>query len=63
MINAIFSHQDWLPTLLAAAGEPGINAKLEKGFRAGDKTYKVHIDGHDQSDLLAGKGPGDDLVF
>ena len=58
IINDIFSHQDWLPTLLAAAGEPGINAKLEKGFRAGDKTYKVYIDGHDQSDLLAGKGPG-----
>jgi arylsulfatase len=58
VINDIFSHQDWLPTLLAAAGEPDINAKLKKGHRAGDKTYKVYIDGFDQSDLLAGKGPG-----
>jgi arylsulfatase A-like enzyme len=58
VINDIFNHQDWLPTFLAAAGEPGINAKLKKGHRAGDKTYKVHIDGFDQSDLLSGKGPG-----
>jgi arylsulfatase A-like enzyme len=58
VINDIFSHQDWLPTLLAAAGEPGINDKLKKGHRAGDKTFKVYIDGYDQSDLLSGKGPG-----
>jgi len=58
VINDIFSHQDWLPTLLAAAGEPGINASLKKGHRVGDKTFKVHIDGYDQTDALAGKGPG-----
>jgi arylsulfatase A-like enzyme len=58
VINDIFSHQDWLPTLLAAAGEPDINAKLQQGHRVGDKTFKVHIDGFDQSDVLAGKGPG-----
>jgi arylsulfatase A-like enzyme len=58
VINDIFSHQDWLPTLLAAAGEPDIGAKLKKGHRAGDKTFRVHLDGYDQSALLAGKGPG-----
>jgi arylsulfatase A-like enzyme len=45
VINGIVCHQDWLPTLLAAAGEPDINAKLLKGHQAGDKTFKVHIDG------------------
>jgi arylsulfatase A-like enzyme len=58
VINDIFSHQDWLPTLLSAAGEKDVAGKLRTGHRAGDKTYKVHIDGFDQSDLLAGKGPG-----
>ncbi|MFT6052897.1 MAG: hypothetical protein ACI9B9_002553 [Halioglobus sp.] len=58
VINDIFSHQDWLPTFLAAAGEPNIATKLKKGHRAGDATYKVHLDGFDQTDLLAGKGPG-----
>ena len=58
VINDIFSHQDWLPTLLAAAGEPDINAKLKQGYRAGNKTFKVFIDGYDQSDVLSGKGPG-----
>jgi arylsulfatase A-like enzyme len=58
VINDIFSHQDWLPTLLSAAGEKDVAGKLKKGHRAGDKTFKVHVDGYDQSDLLAGKGPG-----
>jgi arylsulfatase A-like enzyme len=43
--NDIHSHQDMLPTLLAAAGEPDIAAKLKKGYAAGKKTYKVYIDG------------------
>jgi arylsulfatase A-like enzyme len=44
--NEIFSHQDMLPTLVAAAGEPDIVEKLKKGYAAGKKTYKVHIDGY-----------------
>ena len=43
--NEIISHEDWLPTLLAAAGEPEIDAKLEAGHRIGDTTYRVHLDG------------------
>ena len=45
VLNGIACHQDILPTLLAAAGEPDINAELLKGYKAGDKTFKVHIDG------------------
>ena len=45
--NEIISHQDWLPTLLAAAGEPDIKAKLKKGgVRAIGRSYKVHLDGY-----------------
>ncbi|MEE4143262.1 MAG: sulfatase-like hydrolase/transferase, partial [Halieaceae bacterium] len=58
VINDIFSHQDWLPTLLAAAGEPDIAQKLKAGHRAGDRNFKVHLDGYDQTSLLSGKGPG-----
>ena len=43
--NDIFSHQDMLPTLVAAAGEPDIVAKLKQGYTAGKKTFKVYIDG------------------
>jgi len=43
--NDIFSHQDMLPTLAAAAGEPDIAAKLKQGYTAGKKTFKVHLDG------------------
>ncbi|KZX57117.1 arylsulfatase [Halioglobus sp. HI00S01] len=58
VINDIFSHLDWMPTLLSAAGEPGVKEKLLKGHRAGDMTYRVHLDGYDQTELLTGKGPG-----
>ena len=58
VINDIFSHQDWLPTLLAAAGEPGIAEKLKQGHRAGENSFRVYIDGVNQSAVLAGTGPG-----
>ncbi|HEX5512898.1 MAG TPA: arylsulfatase, partial [Gammaproteobacteria bacterium] len=44
--NEIVQHHDWLPTFLAMAGEPDIVEKLKKGYKAGGKTYKVHIDGY-----------------
>ena len=58
IINDIFSHQDWMPTLLAAAGEPNVKEKLLKGYQAGDKKFKAHLDGYNQMDLLTGKAQG-----
>jgi len=55
--NDIFSHEDMLPTLLAAAGDPDVTAKLLKGMKVGDKTFKVHLDGYNITDALAGKAP------
>jgi arylsulfatase len=55
VLNGVVSHQDWLPTLLAAAGVPDIKTKLLEGFKAGDKTYKVHIDGFDMLPYFAGE--------
>ena len=56
-INDIVSAEDWVQTLMAAAGEPDIKDKLLQGYEAGGKTFKVHLDGYDQRDVLAGKGP------
>jgi arylsulfatase len=50
--NELMSHNDWLPTLAAFAGEPDIINKLLKGYPANGKTYKVHLDGYDQSAFL-----------
>jgi len=55
--NGIFSGLDWLPTLAAAAGNPNITEQLLKGVQLGDRTYKNHLDGYNQMDLLTGKGP------
>jgi arylsulfatase len=56
-INDIMSHEDWVPTLVSAAGEPNVKEKLLTGYQAAGKTFKVHLDGYDQRDLLAGTGP------
>ena len=56
-INDIVSAEDWVQTLTAAAGIPEIKEKLLQGYNAGGKSFKVHLDGYDQRDLLAGKGP------
>lgn len=53
--NTIFSGLDWLPTLLAAAGEPDIKDKLLAGHDAGGKTFKVHLDGYNQLPHLTGE--------
>jgi arylsulfatase A-like enzyme len=45
VMNGIVSHQDMLPTLLAAAGDPDVSKKLLDGYKVGDKTFRVHIDG------------------
>ncbi len=58
--NEIMSHLDWMPTLLAAAGEPDIKEKLKKGHKAGDKTFKLHLDGYNFLPYFKGdeeKGP------
>lgn len=55
--NGIISHLDWVPTLMAAAGEKNIGKKLKQGYRAGDKEFKVHLDGYDQTDHIFGKAP------
>ena len=55
VLNGIVTHQDWLATFLAAAGEPDIKEKLLEGHQAGDKTFKVHIDGFNMLPYLTGE--------
>jgi arylsulfatase len=64
--NEIIAHQDWLPTLLAAAGEPEIVEKLKQGHQAGDKEFKVHVDGYNFLPYLSGeeeKGPRPGFIY
>ena len=53
--NEIMHHMDWLPTFLAAAGEPQIKEKLLKGYSAIGRNYKVHLDGYNFLPFLTGK--------
>ncbi len=55
VLNGIVSHQDMLPTLLAAAGDPDVSQKLLTGYKAGSKTFKVHIDGVNVLPYLTGQ--------
>src|SRR5687768_5515446 len=55
--NDIFAHEDMLPTLLAAAGVPDVKQQLLKGMKVGNKNFKVHLDGYNITDAIAGKSP------
>jgi len=44
--NEVMAHEDWLPTFLAAAGVPDVKQKLLKGYTAGNKTFRNHLDGY-----------------
>jgi len=55
--NEVFAHEDMLPTLLAAAGVPDVKEQLLKGMKIGNTTFKVHLDGYNITDALAGKSP------
>ncbi|QAT87699.1 arylsulfatase [Corallococcus coralloides] len=55
-LNELFSSEDWLPTLVSAAGDPDIVRKLLDGHDAGARHFHVHLDGYDQTPLLSGQG-------
>jgi arylsulfatase A-like enzyme len=55
VINDIGAHEDMLVTLLAAAGNPNVKDELLKGKKAGDMTYKVHLDGYNLMPALKGE--------
>ena len=66
VINEIMSHEDWLPTFLAAAGEPDIKTKLLAGLKVGDKTYKTHLDSYNFLPFFKGevtKGPRHEIIY
>ena len=55
--NGLFSGLDWLPTFVAAAGNPNITQELLAGKKLDDRTYKNHLDGYNQMEAITGKGP------
>ncbi len=55
--NGIFSGLDWLPTFVAAAGNPNIGNELMQGKKIGDRTYRNHLDGYNQMPAITGKAP------
>jgi len=55
--NEIVAHLDWLPTLVAIAGDADVKDKLLKGYKVGDMTYKVHLDGDNLVPYLTGQTP------
>ena len=58
VINDICSLQDFIPTFAAAAGEPDLVAKVKKGYKIGDTTFKVHLDGYNLHALPFRQGKG-----
>ena len=66
VVNDICAHEDWVPTLLAAAGEPDIKQKLLTGYKVGNMTYKVHLDGYNWMPYFTGEaqnGPRKEFLY
>ena len=66
VVNDVMSHEDWLPTLLAAAGEPDIKEMLKNGHKADGKKFKVHLDGYNFLPFFSGevdKGPRREIFY
>ena len=66
IVNEIFASEDWMPTLLAGAGDPDVKEKLLKGMKVGDKTFKVHLDGYSFVPYLKAqdaKGPQHEFFY
>ena len=64
--NEIVAHHDWLPTLLAMAGDTQVKEKLLKGYKVGDMTYKVYLDGDNLVPYLTGqvaKSPRESFLY
>jgi arylsulfatase len=64
--NDIISHEDWLPTFLAAAGVPDVVEKCKTGYEANGKTWKVHLDGYNFLPYFEGdvdKAPRDQIFY
>jgi arylsulfatase len=64
--NDIVAHLDWLPTLVAVAGDTQVTEKLAKGYQVGDMTYKVHLDGFNLVPYLTGqvaKSPRESFLY
>ncbi len=64
--NAIFSQEDWMPTLLAAAGVPDVVQKLEKGYKANNRQFKIHPDGYNFLPYFKGevkKAPREEILY
>jgi arylsulfatase len=64
--NEIISQEDWMPTLLAAAGEPDVVEKLEKGYEANGKKFKIHPDGYNFLPFFKGeteKSPRKEIYY
>jgi len=55
VVNDMCAHEDFIPTLCAAAGDPNVVANTLKGYKIGNKTYKVHLDGYNLLPFLKGE--------
>jgi len=66
IINEIMAAEDWMPTLVAAGGDPNVKEELLKGMKAGDKTFRNHLDGYNFLPYFKGeadKGPRREFFY
>jgi arylsulfatase A-like enzyme len=59
----LMTMEDWIPTILAQLGQKNLKQQLLDGHKIGDRTYKVHLDGYDQTPVITKTGPSNRKEF
>jgi arylsulfatase len=54
IVNDVCAHEDFMPTLAAAAGESNLVDKLKEGHSLNGRSFKVHLDGDNLLPFLKG---------
>jgi len=59
----LMAMEDWIPTIMSNLGEADLKEELLEGKKIGSRTYRVHLDGYDQTPVLRGTGPSNRMEF
>lgn len=65
-VGDIMSHEDWIPTIMAAVGVPDIKEKFKQRYQANGKKWRVYLDGYDFLPFFKGEvkeGPRKEILY
>ncbi len=59
----LMTMEDWVPTIMAQLGHTDLKEQLLEGHEIGEESYRIHLDGYDQTPILTQSGPSNRMEF